>query len=153
MNTLGQRIHKARKLRRLSQDALAKKAGVSRQAVLYWEKDTNAPEAPRIAGLAEILGVRTDWLLSGKGPMTEDPETAPIPGGALDRGLMYRVVVALERYFADQQLDMDPEDKGETVLAVYDWAEAEGAPETIDIARISSLLRLAHPKRGRRTAV
>ncbi|TAN61468.1 MAG: helix-turn-helix domain-containing protein [Magnetospirillum sp.] len=147
METLGQRIFTARKARRLSQDTLAKGLGVSRQAVIYWEKDTNAPEAPRIALIADILGVRTDWLLTGKEPMHDSPELPPIPGEALDRGLLYRVLVALERYFVANGQDMEPEEKAETVLAVYEWAVAEGAPAEIDISRISSLLKLASPHR------
>lgn len=141
------RIRIARKAAHLSQEEVGTKMGVNRISVLGWEsKRRNAlPETHRLPLLAHTLGVRMDWLVSGKGPMADTPEVASIPGEALDRDLLFRVVVALERYFAEHGLDMAPETKGEAILAVYDWADAEGAPDQIDINRISSLLRLAHP--------
>lgn len=150
MDTMKDRIRTARKARGLTQQDVATELGVSRIAALNWEnKNKQAlPESHRLPALAAFLGVRLEWLMSGKGPMTEAAEEAPIPGGALDRALLYRVAVALESHLAAEGMELDPTDKGETLLAVYDWAEAEGAPEVIDIRRISSLLRrLAKPRR------
>lgn len=149
METIKDRIRIARKARKMSQEALAAAMGVARISALNWESKTKKahPEQHRLPLLAETLGVRMEWLMTGRAPMTEAPEAAPVQGDALDRALMYRVLVALERYFVERELAMTPEDRAETALAVYEWAEAEGAPETIDIARISSLLRLANPKR------
>lgn len=41
--TLGQNIQNARRVQGLSQEALAEKIGVSRQALGKWEKDTALP--------------------------------------------------------------------------------------------------------------
>lgn len=150
MTTLAHRIRQARRARNMTQAQLAAAMGVSRPAASQWESRTSpsAPETHRIERIAEVLGVSADWLLTGKGEMIPDIEGAPIPGGALDRNLLYRVTVALESHLVAEGMELDPVDKGETLLAVYDWAEAEGAPEIIDIRRISSLLRrLSKPRR------
>lgn len=150
MSSLADRIRQARRARNLTQADLSDAMGVSRPSVSQWEARTNPsiPETHRIQKMADVLGVSADWLLTGKGGMIAGAEAAPIPGGALDRALLYRVVVALEEHLAGEGMELDPVDKGETILAVYDWAEAEGAPEIIDIRRISSLLRrMARPRR------
>lgn len=143
MDTMKDRIRIARLERGLTQEAVGTAVGVSRVSALNWENKNkkNLPERHRLPRLAEVLGVRLDWLMAGTGPMSDAPEPAPIPGGAMDRALLYRVVVSLEAYLEEHELKMSPEDKGETLLAVYDWAEAEGGPEHIDIRRIASLLR------------
>ena len=154
LDTIGERIRFAREgaIPKLSQAELGRRLKVSAAAVAQWEnkKKPKHPDSHRIAAIAAVLGVRAEWLITGKGEIPAAPEAAPISGTALDRPLLYRVIVALERYFVDQGQDMTPEDKGETVLAVYDWAAAEGAPGQIDINRISSLLRLAHPSSASR---
>ncbi|MBR2024875.1 MAG: InlB B-repeat-containing protein [Clostridia bacterium] len=52
-----------RKKRKISQDRLAKKMGVSRQTVYKWEADLNTPEFNKIEKLAEILGISYNLLL------------------------------------------------------------------------------------------
>ena len=47
--TLGQNIQNARRAQGLSQEALAEKIGVSRQALGKWEKDTALPGLRRWA--------------------------------------------------------------------------------------------------------
>ena len=50
--TLGQNIQNARRARGLSQEALAEKIGVSRQALGKWEKDTALPGLDNLQALA-----------------------------------------------------------------------------------------------------
>lgn len=52
-----------RKMRKISQDRLAKKMGVSRQTIYKWEADLNTPEFNKIEKLAEILNVSYNMLL------------------------------------------------------------------------------------------
>ena len=52
-----------RKKRKISQDRLAKKMGVSRQTIYKWEADLNTPEFNKIERLAEILDISYDLLL------------------------------------------------------------------------------------------
>jgi phage repressor protein C with HTH and peptisase S24 domain len=44
---------------------LASALGISRVSVTQWEGDTTAPDRDRVANLAEVLGVGSDWLLTG----------------------------------------------------------------------------------------
>ena len=53
--TLGQNIQNARKAKGMSQEALAEKIGVSRQALGKWEKDTALPGLDNLQALAAEL--------------------------------------------------------------------------------------------------
>ncbi len=64
--TLGQNIQSARKAKGLSQEALAEKVGVSRQALGKWEKDTALPGLDNLQALAAELGVGVDALLGAE---------------------------------------------------------------------------------------
>lgn len=74
--SIGARLKEAREKAGLSQEAIAVKMGISRAAVAQWEADTTVPEASKFARLAEILGVSTDWLLTGhEFQGVSDPQT------------------------------------------------------------------------------
>lgn len=75
MNLSGKILY-CRKKAGLSQEALAEKLGVSRQAVSKWETGEAVPELSKLMLLAQTFGVTTDWLLSESEP---EPETAPEP--------------------------------------------------------------------------
>lgn len=70
--TLSEKILYCRKRRALSQEALAEKIGVSRQAISKWETGEAAPELSKLALLAKTFGVTADWLISEDNP----PESA-----------------------------------------------------------------------------
>ncbi len=71
--TLGQNIQTARKAKGISQEALAEKIGVSRQALGKWEKDTALPGVDNLQALAKELGVSVDALLGSTAPDTAAP--------------------------------------------------------------------------------
>ena len=50
----------------MSQEALAERLGVSRQAVSKWENGTACPNIELLAELAAVLGVTADELLAGR---------------------------------------------------------------------------------------
>jgi len=62
--TLYEKIIKLRKAVGLSQEALAEKLNVSRQAVSRWESGTASPDASNILQLSKLFGVSTDYLLN-----------------------------------------------------------------------------------------
>lgn len=76
--TLGESIYYYRKKAGLSQETLAERVGVSRQAVSRWELNDATPEVAKLKTLAEAFGVTVDQLLSGEEPQ----ETYRAPGEA-----------------------------------------------------------------------
>lgn len=72
--TLGDKILYCRKRLGLSQEALAYRLGVSRQAVSKWETGEAVPELGKLALLAKTFGVTADWLLSDEEPQQERME-------------------------------------------------------------------------------
>lgn len=79
---LHEKITWYRKHQGMSQEELAEKLGVSRQAVSKWELGEATPELERILGLAELFGISTDALLKDGEPMqaaAAAPEAAERP--------------------------------------------------------------------------
>lgn len=79
---LQEKILYCRKKAGLSQEALAEKIGVSRQAISKWETGEASPEVGKLLLLARAFGVTTDWLLSEEEPAPEappQPEPQPEP--------------------------------------------------------------------------
>lgn len=70
---LADRIQQLRKAKGFSQEELADRVGVSRQAVSKWESGQSSPELDKIVLLSECFGVTTDYLLKGVEPLPEQP--------------------------------------------------------------------------------
>jgi transcriptional regulator with XRE-family HTH domain len=62
---ISDRIQNLRKSKGISQEELADKAGVSRQAVSKWESEQSVPDIDKIIILSEYFEVTTDYLLKG----------------------------------------------------------------------------------------
>lgn len=78
--TLGQNIQNARRAKGMSQETLAEKIGISRQALGKWEKDTALPGLDNLQALAAELGTGVDALL---GAQAESPEAPAVTLDAL----------------------------------------------------------------------
>ena len=61
--TLGEKIKEARKNAGLTQEQLAQKLVISRQAITKWESDKGLPDIQNLKALAELLNVSVDYLL------------------------------------------------------------------------------------------
>jgi transcriptional regulator with XRE-family HTH domain len=61
--TFGEKLLFLRQRAHMSQDALAEKLNVSRQAVSKWERDETMPETENVIRIAQIFTVSTDYLL------------------------------------------------------------------------------------------
>ena len=81
---LSQRIQQMRKQKGLSQEELAERLGVSRQAVSKWESAQSTPEVEKIVAMSEFFAVTTDYLLKGtQGPAPDEQQakhTRPFAG-------------------------------------------------------------------------
>ena len=60
---IAERLATRRKKAGLSQEALAEKLGVSRQAVSKWERSESSPDTDNLIALAQLYGVSLDELL------------------------------------------------------------------------------------------
>ena len=78
---LADKIIEERKKNSWSQEELANKLGVSRQAVSKWESAGSIPDLQRILQMSELFGVTTDYLLKDEieeAPLNEYVETNTI---------------------------------------------------------------------------
>ena len=71
--TLGEKILILRKQNGLSQEQLAEKISISRQAISRWELNESIPDVDNIVQLSKVFNVSTDYLLrSTVADMTHD---------------------------------------------------------------------------------
>lgn len=67
---ISDRIKYLRKKKGFSQEELADKVGVSRQAVSKWESEQSTPDLEKIITMSELFGVTTDYILKGIEPVS-----------------------------------------------------------------------------------
>ena len=79
MLNIGERITQLRKQQNLSQDELAKKAGVSRTIIGNYERNANTPSIEVLIKLAKVFNVSVDYII-GEGELA-----------ALDKDLLKRI--------------------------------------------------------------
>lgn len=91
---LPEKIFSCRRRLGLSQEQLAERLGVSRQAVSKWETGEAVPELGKLAQLAAVFGVTADWLLSDEEAM---PQTAAPPQSS-DHAIPRRLGALLRRW-------------------------------------------------------
>ena len=68
---MADRIQHLRKSKGISQEELADKVGVSRQAVSKWESEQSTPDIEKVILLSDFFDVTTDYLLKGIKPAQE----------------------------------------------------------------------------------
>ena len=96
-HTLADRIQQLRREHGLSQEQLAEKLNVSRQAVSKWESAQAQPELDKILALSELFCVTTDYLL--KGSRGTPPEAGPAPARRPDAAFASRVLYLAALFF------------------------------------------------------
>ena len=62
--TFGNKLFELRKSKSLSQDNLAEKLGVSRQAISKWELDETLPDTANLMKIADMFYVSVEYLLN-----------------------------------------------------------------------------------------
>ena len=68
---MADRIQHLRKSKGISQEELADKVGVSRQAVSKWESEQSTPDLEKVIIMSDFFGVTTDYILKGIEPVTD----------------------------------------------------------------------------------
>ena len=90
---LHEKIYYCRKKAGYSQEEMADKLGVSRQAVSKWETGEAVPELVKFTAIAKLFNVTTDWLLKDddsepNGTETVKTENAPRVADEISDGVM-----------------------------------------------------------------
>jgi transcriptional regulator with XRE-family HTH domain len=68
--TLGEKLRAARNTAGLTQQDLAEKLLVSRQAITKWENDSGIPDIDNLKALAALFDVSVDYLVAGDDPVS-----------------------------------------------------------------------------------
>lgn len=71
---IADRIQYLRKQKGFSQEELADKVGVSRQAVSKWENEQSTPDLEKIIAMSDLFEVTTDYILKGIEPISDTSE-------------------------------------------------------------------------------
>ncbi len=77
---IADRIQQLRKVKGISQEELADRAGVSRQAVSKWESGQSTPDIEKVILLCDYFEVTTDYLLRGVGQDRQAERSRPNAG-------------------------------------------------------------------------
>ncbi|MBE6653092.1 MAG: helix-turn-helix transcriptional regulator [Ruminococcaceae bacterium] len=80
--TTGGRLARLRRAQNITQEELAERLGISRQAVSKWESDLAYPETDKLLTLSRLYGCTVDYLLTGEEPVPPCPEPKPEPQAA-----------------------------------------------------------------------
>ncbi len=75
--TLGARIARLRKEKKMTQDEIAERLNVSPQAVSKWENDQSCPDILLLTEIADLFGITTDVLLRGESAREPDIKILP----------------------------------------------------------------------------
>jgi transcriptional regulator with XRE-family HTH domain len=100
METLGQRLKHVRN--DLSQQAIADKLGIPQSTWNNYESGRNQPDLALLDKICVHFGIKTDWLLFGRGPMREEAQVSPGQATEYNNQLLESRVAALEKGFAEK---------------------------------------------------
>lgn len=91
---LSEKILGLRKSHGMSQEDLAEKLNVSRQAVSRWESGTAMPDANNILQISKLFGVTTDYLLNDDYQSDDDlPKVKEVQKGNLGQVMVYMIIL------------------------------------------------------------
>lgn len=148
VDSIGARIRRKRRDVGLSQEALAREMGVSKNTVARWETNVHPPTGENFSKLADRFGVTTDWLL--RGDQAPSPKPSPAPERPEWREFRERYEYIGE--FTDEQL-ADIESFAARQIEIKSWMDYVLIAETVRRARPSPTFeakRAAHAARKSR---
>jgi len=93
--TFGEKLYSLRRERNWSQESLAQKLGVSRQAISRWELGEVVPDTANVLAVSRLFGVSADYLLREECLSQEDAATSSGLSlkdrqEAVGKGMLYR---------------------------------------------------------------
>lgn len=91
---LSEKVASLRKAKGMSQEDLAERLGISRQAISRWESGSAMPDAGNILQLSKLFGVTTDYLLNDDYRSDNDlPKVKAAQSGSLGQVMVYMVTL------------------------------------------------------------
>ena len=121
--TFSEKISALRKQKGWSQEELAEKLMVTRQAVSKWESAQSMPDLDKLVQLSEALGVSTDYLLKD-----EQAQSAPVPATAEQTVKPRRVTQEEAKRFLQLQMAAIPKATLGVALCVWSPIVLIGLP-------------------------
>ena len=112
----------AREERGLSQEALGKAVGVTREAVSNWEKDKSRPDPKRWPRIVELLGLQPDVFMEGMPDVSashQDARPAQRTEAEINAGILRDISRQVMDYYDRGELDMTPRQFGQLVERLY----------------------------------
>ncbi len=88
---LSEKIYTLRRKSGLSQEQLAERIGVSRQAISKWEGGLSTPELEKLRALSEFFHVSIDELISEQETDASSDRVEPMPSTANSQGMKNRI--------------------------------------------------------------
>ena len=93
---LSEKIVRLRKINGWSQEDLAEKLNVSRQAISRWEGGTAQPDASNILQLSKLFGVTTDYLLNDEYESDNDlPKVREVKSDGVHQIMIFMVTLEI----------------------------------------------------------
>ena len=96
--TLGEKLKNARKSAGLTQEQLAEKLMVSRQAVTKWETDRGIPDIDNLKAISQLLNVSVDYLIDDDKKIDTSVIKEPINLSDYGKGRKAKDLIAKEKY-------------------------------------------------------
>lgn len=100
---------------------LARRLGVSRSTLENWLTGKTEPKASKLVEMADMAGVRVEWLVSGRGAMvsTNGPDGAEGPPSSVDPHLMGVIVDAVRGMYKNEGAAIPDRSLGEEAGRIY----------------------------------
>lgn len=137
--TIGERIREARKARGLNRRELAERIGMPYPTLAGLENGDQAGST-KLHAIAAALGVRVDWLESGRGAQTGVADESPAyhPMG-LDTSKLADLIETVEAAAIQARRQLSPRTKARLVASLY-TSSASGDAVTAALASILATL-------------
>ncbi len=141
---LGERILLATEQADLTRSGLAKRLGVSRQAVNNWIKGKNNPSTKNLSDIADATDVRLEWLALEHGPIERDHDLEQTSFAAeLSTDFLEDVIAGIEQIISQDKLDLSPKLKAKLIAELYRQAISEGGTEFISESTLRAVIGYA----------
>lgn len=113
METIGSRIKKLRKEKKITQGKLGNLVGVSDVTIGFWEKDVNEPKYDNLENLAQMLDTSIEYIRYGQNEISESskdfrPITRMLPVVDYVQAGRFTTVRALEAHEIEHWLPAPP---------------------------------------------